>query len=59
MREWTFHPKINRQPVLSPSPKYKYHDLQKNWEKSYFQQLIARREVKHRDEYELYGKYIE
>ena len=36
MKECTFHPKINKQPILSPSPKYKYHDLQKNLEKNLF-----------------------
>lgn len=59
MKECTFKPHINKRATLSPSPKYKYHDLQKNRTSSYSKQGKAKLSQKHRDNHELYGKYIQ
>lgn len=58
-KECTFKPHINSKATLSPSPKYKYHDLRKNNPSSYSKQGRERKQVQDKDHFELYGKYVQ
>lgn len=53
MSECTFKPKINDKPVLSPSKNYRYHDLKKNTNFTYNDQLEAIKQVRKIDNYYL------
>lgn len=52
LKECSFKPAINEHAVLSPSPKYKYHDLQKNQPASYTSKGLKAKTLKE-NEYRL------
>ena len=59
LRECSFRPVINETAVLSPSLKYKYYDLQKNYAHSYSQNGKQAKEIKDKDNYLLYGNLVQ